>query len=869
MKRKSTVWLLIIGSLAFAILAHFFFLKELSHGRFMVGPNDGLSQMVPFKHFLYQHYTNGEWFYSHDFGLGSGTFGQLAYYFSTNMVFLATVFFVWLMETLSFISSPDLLFWAQSSVIVSVFRMMIIILLTTAAFRTFKIGYLPAFTGALLYASSVMYYRHAAFWEFFADAYLWIPLLVLGIEKIIREKQPFWFILGLSLALINNFYFAYMSCLFVAIYVLLRWFIRSTDDRASIIEQVKYYIPSILLSFAIGAISFVPAVYGFLNNYRPPFEDPIDWVSLHDNIFFTSRTLILPALFLLFVFIKSLYKDKMFQFFAILSLLYMIMHYIPIIASVFNGFSAPQNRFEYMGSFAIGGAVAIALSKVAHMPRKQMIFSAVSTFLLFIIVYVTDRTLQLSRVGMEDFFILVPIMLLAFVWVIWKRPAYAIGLLATSVIATQLLLAYHYQDKQLSQAGNLTNANVAFITEEYQPSEQVDLIHSVLDQDNDPLARLEWVVGGRSGRNNTGMVQGFPSISSYSSVLNQHMLFFYYNDLQIDMKRESVSRYSGFGDRANLYSLLGGKYILFPKDQEIHAPYGFEPFEENESYVVYQNQNMLPSARVTSTIYSEEQMQDQPMLTREHAMLDGVILENPSDNTLSEPSNNKNFIQDVEFEAVGGSYEDGILTITEDRGGLDLQIPASISDDEDSDLYVSFHLLNQSVTAKLFKLEVNDYVTDRKSRESIYKTGVNDLTIRVPMDETVSFRMRKGSYQLDQFSIYQENYEKLDEAVERADESDLSVSIDGRKMSFTVENANSNEYLTIPVPFEKGWTANVNGEKVPVEKANFAFMAVALQDGENEITFSYYPPYFIESSAVTIAGLLLTGGWYVYRRRKR
>ncbi|MEY8749960.1 YfhO family protein [Alkalicoccobacillus gibsonii] len=868
MKRKSTVWLLIFGSLAFAILAHFFFLKELSNGRFMVGPNDGLSQMVPFKHFLYQNYTNGEWFYSHDFGLGSGTFGQLAYYFSTNMVFLATVFFVWLMETLSFISSPDLLFWAQSSVIVSVFRMTIIILLSTAAFRTFKLGYLPAFAGALLYASSVMYYRHAAFWEFFADAYLWIPLLVIGMEKIIREKQPFWFILGLSLALFNNFYFAYMSCLFVAIYVLLRWFIRSSDDLATIREQVKYYIPSILISFAIGAISFVPAVYGFLNNYRPPFEDPIDWFSLHDNIFYTSRTLILPALFLLFVFIKSLYKDKMFRFFAILSLLYIVMHYIPIIASIFNGFSAPQNRFEYMGSFAIGGAVAVALSKVTQLPRRQMIASAIGTLLLFIIVYFTDRSLELSRVGMEEFFILVPIMLLAFVWVIWKRPRYAIGFLTTSVIATQLLLAYHYQDKQLSQAGNLTNSNETYITEEYQPDEQVELIHSVLNQDDDPLARLEWVIGGRSGRNNTGMVQGFPSVSSYSSVLNQHMLFFYYNDLQIDMKRESVSRYSGFGDRANLYSLLGGKYILFPKNQEIHAPYGFEPFEENESYVVYQNQNMLPFARVTSTVFSEEQMQDQPMLTREHAMLDGVILEKTVEDVAS-PSDSENFIQDVEFEAVGGSYEDGILTITDDRGGLDLQIPTSISDNEQSDLYVSFHLLNQSETAKLFKLEVNDYVTDRKSRESIYKTGVNDLTIRVPMDETISIRMRKGSYQLDQFSIYQENYEKLDEAVERAAESDATVSIDGRKMSFTVENANANEYLTIPVPFEKGWTANVNGEKAPIEKANYAFMAVALEDGENEVTFSYYPPYFIESTAVTIAGLLLTATWYVYRRRKQ
>ncbi|MCM2676966.1 YfhO family protein [Alkalicoccobacillus plakortidis] len=722
--------------------------------------------------------------------------------------------------------------------------------------------------GAVLYASSVMYFRHAAFWEFFADAYLWIPLLVLGIEKIIREKQPLWLIIALSLSMFNNFYFAYMSCLFVAIYVLLRWCIRFKEDKASILEQIKLYIPAIILSFAIGAISFIPAVYGFLNNYRPPFEDPIDFLDLRDNILFTSRTLILPALFISFLFVKSLYKNKVFRFFAVLSLLYIILHFIPLAASVFNGFSAPQNRFEYMGSFAIGGATAVALTKLSEISRKQMLISAALTAILFLIVYLTDRSLELSNLGITELLIVLPIMLLAFLWVGLRRPDYGMGLLTISVVATQLLVSYNYQDQQLSQDGNLTNSNEQYIIENYQPPEQTELIHSVLEQDEDPLARLEWVIGGRSGRNNTGMVQDFPSISSYSSVLNQHLLFFYYEDLQIDMKRESVSRYSGFGDRTNLYSLLGGKYILFPKDEKIHAPYGFEPFEENESYIIYRNENMLPFARTTSTVYSEEQLEELPPLTREHAMLDGVILDDADPTMQSEvPDPAENFINDVDIEAVGGNYENGILTITDDRGGLDLQIPSDEADGN-GDLYVAFHLLNQSESAKLFRLDVNDFTTDRKSLESIYRTGINDLTIRVPKEETISIRMRKGSYQIDDFSIYSENYDTLNQAIETSNTEDVPVSIDGRKMSFSVEDATDIEYLSIPVPYEKGWTVKVNGETKPIEKANYSFMAVALENGENQIEFSYLPPFFKESAAATIAGLLLTGIWLTLRKRR-
>lgn len=57
------------------------------------------------------------------------------------------------------------------------------------------------------------------------------------------------------------------------------------------------------------------------------------------------------------------------------------------------------------------------------------------------------------------------------------------------------------------------------------------------------------------------------------------------------------------------------------------------------------------------------------------------------------------------------------------------------------------------------------------------------------------------------------------------------------------------------VPYESGWTAEVNGEAVPVEKVNYGFMAVACPSGENTITFHYETPGLRTGAVTSLCGL--------------
>ena len=59
------------------------------------------------------------------------------------------------------------------------------------------------------------------------------------------------------------------------------------------------------------------------------------------------------------------------------------------------------------------------------------------------------------------------------------------------------------------------------------------------------------------------------------------------------------------------------------------------------------------------------------------------------------------------------------------------------------------------------------------------------------------------------------------------------------------------------VPYEKGWSATVNGEPAEIIKANIGFMAVRCPEGECEIRFNYMTPGLIPGLIVSAAGLIL------------
>lgn len=907
--------LFVVFCLLLSACAHAVFLRELLNDRFMAGPNDGLSQMLPFKKLLYDQYTSGEFFYSSLFGLGGDTYSGLAYYFSTSFVFLLTVTAVFLLESTEIIGPPDILFWAHAAVFINIVRLAAVLFLGNALFRYMKFGPLPAFLGACVYAFSNIYFRHATYWEFFADAYLWLLLLIFGVEKILREKQSGWFMLAVAVSMIDNFYFAYVNFLLVGIYIAFRLLLPLEENETPKGTAISKFLISGSLGAGISAVSFIPAVYAYLNNHRPPYTHDIPWFGFIDNILFTSSFAVLPAFFVLLVFAFPLYGERKFRFFAFLVLFLVLLHYSSKAASMFNGFSAPQYRWEYFMAFAAGGAAAAGFSSLQRLTLKHVAIAGGFSLLLYGLMASIDPEIGVKR----NILILVISSALAlfsaYVWALQKQSktgqAAVLFLLTLGILASgyQFLLALMEQGRTVQLPLFLgvmgialftfmlfakavckeinSKAAAAFlvltllfsvngseyvllvirgetqtVTEElitgpdYSDPEVLGLIGALYQEETDPLFRIEWMEGVR---NNTPIALNFHGLSAYSSILNEQVLQFYLADLEIDMGRESVSRYATLGKRANLHSLFQGQYSIL-SNEDPNVPAGFAAKHESEHLIAYENRYPLPFIRPASAVYSEEVLEHEPVLRREHAMLTGVILK---DTDISSPLPTPPKKLTYEIQGENAVYENGLLDVAGETGGLNLLLTEKAA--PESDLYVSFHLENLAMDA-FFPLTVNSYRTTRKANVSVYKTFADDLTIRIPADESIRIRMPQGLYQLTELEVFEEPYDvlKTEAAKEQAVQQ---VQWDDSRLDAEYLNTANAPYLTMPIPYEIGWTAKVNGKKVDVLEANYAFLAIPAENGLNKVSLVYRPPHFYKSLLLSLFSLIAAAIYWRLQNR--
>jgi uncharacterized membrane protein YfhO len=859
MNKRFSILKLYLICFVLACLGHGVFLYQWTRQHYMIGINDGGSQMLPFKYLLYEQYTSGEFFYSFDFGLGAGTFSELSYYFSTSVVFLLTVAVVFFLEMLNAIQSADILFWANAAVFINVLRLSVVLFITARLFMYMNISRLPAIAGASIYGISAMYFRHATYWEFFADAFLWLPVLIFGIEKVFREQKPGWFLFAVSISLIDNFYFSYINFLLAGIYILVRLAIRQSPGETSWLKAVRMFLVTGVIGFGISAVSFVPAVYAFLNNHRPAFEQDIPWIDLSDNVLITSRFIVLPAIFILLLFSFSLYRHKTFRLFAVLGIIGILLHCSPIAASVFNGFSAPQYRWEYFLSLVAGGAAAVGLQHLHQLTRQECALAGILTAAVYALSARIDQTFELASVSTVFAGVsLLLTFLLVFAVLQFKRADLKAALAIFSIFSV-LVFVNIYQVEKILKDGQIEHVNKDLLTSPgYDTPEVQNLIEEIQKREDGAAYRIDWMEGVR---NNTPIVQDFRGLSAYSSILNKNLLYFYLYDLQIDMGRESVSRYATLGNRANLYSMLQGKYTIKEKGDP-NVPFGFVEILSSDNYIVYENQNLLPFARAASTVYSEQQLNSQPALVREHAMLSGIVLDGgEASPPLPEVEEQTHAF---EVQESGATYHNGTLDVYGDNGGIDLV--RSDSSFAEGDLYVSFHL-EHIAPDEGFPLTINGYETSRKANTSIYRTYVDDITVRIPAEDAIKIRMPKGSYQLTGLQVFEEPYTLLQEQ-SRKNTGLESLNIDGSKVELYYDNSAEEDYLAVNIPYERGWEASVNGRAVEVLKANYAFAAVPLEEGTNDIKFTYRPPFFRITLLISLFSLAVAA-LYVSRNSRK
>lgn len=123
-------------------------------------------------------------------------------------------------------------------------------------------------------------------------------------------------------------------------------------------------------------------------------------------------------------------------------------------------------------------------------------------------------------------------------------------------------------------------------------------------------------------------------------------------------------------------------------------------------------------------------------------------------------------------------------------------------------------------------------------------------TLVIPDDKTVEDLEHIMVEQLREPNAL--DVDKLVEAHSREQSSDFMIGHD--TFACTIRSSD-NKYAFFSVPYDRGWKARVNGEKVEIINVN-GMMAIPVFEGNNDIVFEYTNVVFIISAWCSLGGLI-------------
>ena len=106
-------------------------------------------------------------------------------------------------------------------------------------------------------------------------------------------------------------------------------------------------------------------------------------------------------------------------------------------------------------------------------------------------------------------------------------------------------------------------------------------------------------------------------------------------------------------------------------------------------------------------------------------------------------------------------------------------------------------------------------------------------------------------------SGYDERAPKI--AAQTMTDNDLhrnSVSLMTNEITGTI-TTKSDSYLVVNIPYDKGWSIYVDGEKRVPDKANVMFMGTPLFEGTHDIKLKYHTPGLLPGILLSLAGIMI------------
>ncbi len=888
-KTAAAVAVFLAGFAVVALIHGSLFIKE---HRYFIWGADGYCQHYPAASFIWQYLRqllgqllHGELrppLYHFSLGLGGDIWNTLNYYGLGNPFYLLGLFARPEHEPLVFSLILEVQYLAGGLAFYALARK-----LGARRWGAVVGGWLYVFTGFF-----TMTLQH----PIMAHAVVYLPLLLLGAERVMRRESPL--LLGIVVLLmgVTGFYFAFISSVVLAFFILIRSWQHKQDARywsvlwRNVLRAMLVYLAGLLASFAV----FLPQVLAFLGSNRtgggalPPLFGGLgalkQWLAealLPETTAFVGA---LALLALLLALGRAAGREKGSGPLAVGAAIGAVLLLSPLAQSALVGFGDSQyTRFWYALALLFAMALALQADRLFLLTGWQL-GAGVLLVLLGLLVLMPGG-LEGSETPAVIFLGLTfsTVLLGQQRW--WKTPGRACGVrrLAICLLAglTVGQLAWGLCAQQAAMGKD------AFRNERF-----VRLMPAVTAQtlpegeyrvDVGEVADHQWWAGA-----NAALVGGYKGMSEYFSILNSTYTNAMLHDWALAPAQEGSFSFQGLDGCAALNTLASVRYSFIRPGMEGYVPYGytyvgdtpqapgftFVP-DQNPDLKRYENQYTLPLAYGYAQCLPQQEYDQLNGLQRQAAMMQLAVLEQVPQGAAV----GRLRLDGVQALAAqtrpeaGVRWEQGELSCgaKQEKGRLLLQFDAP----PESELHLALRGMScppeqqgRWITVGLEggtprKLRLGDAVDPEESWVNLgYSEKGGPLTawIELPGDMCI------GLEELELWAYAMEDYAV--DAQARLDRGLKNIVV-GKNSIQALSESPEAQLVVFSVPWSSGWSAAVDGVPMPTIRANSMFIGVMVPAGSHSVRLYYTTPGLKAGVVCSGLGVLALAGLYLGWRLRR
>ena len=684
------------------------------------------------------------------------------------------------------------------------------------------------------------------------DVFILIPLIITGLQLLITEKKFLLYFTSLSILFIQNYYFGYMTALFLIFWYLCQI---SWDFKTRKSSFLDFIITSVLAGMA-SLILTLPTLFDLQTHGEKltevtKFQTESSWyldffAKQFIGSFDTTKYGAIPMIFvgllpfiltILFFTLKSI-KFHVKLIYAIFFTFLITSFYIEALDLFWQGMHTPNmflHRYAWIFSTLLIYTAAEVLNRLKEIKIWKFLvslFLIVTGFLATIYLkshysFLTDLNILLTL----EFLVVYSLLLLAVIKKFISVNLFAI-LISLFIMVEMSLNASSQIDGIAKEWGFASRSAYN------RDIPAMESFSTYIGNQFTRTEKLETQTGNDSMKFNYNGISQFSSVRNRSASSTLDKLGFKSSGTNLNL------RYANNSILAD--SLFGIQYNISenPIDK-----YGFQDVYQKDNLTLYENQYSLPIAFASQSVYNDVKF-------TEHTLDNQASFLNQLANV------DFDYFSPIPYEKTENTND---LTSVTSSSNEDASIQYQIEVPENSQVYLSFTNLHFS-NDKQKKVDIlvngkkKTFTTDNVF--SFFNLGytkekkIFNINVSFPGNSQVSF---------ESHTFYRLDTKTFTEAIQKIKEQPVTVSTSKNKV-FATYDVQQDTSIFFTIPYDKGWSAYQDGKKIEIKQAQTGFMKVDVPNGKGTITLFFIPNGFITGAICSFTSLLLFG---IYNHKRK